>query len=138
MSEDSDRKPKKRDNEPTPLIEWVVGALSAVLVAGLVLYLGYEALFADDRPAQLEVAIERIDVVDNGAVVTIAVANRGDKAASAVTVNASAPDDEGNAFQKQVEFDFIAANAVERGAFLFPHSVAADDLNIEIGGYSEP
>lgn len=138
MSEQVSKETQEESDRRTPVIEWVFGAVSATLVAGLVFFLGYQALFGDARPPHLEVSIERIERIDNGVVVIIAIANRGDEAASAVTVYASAPDISGSALQKQVEFDFVAAHSKRRGAFMFSESVTTDDLHIEVGGYTEP
>lgn len=121
-----------------PVVEWAFGAVSAVLVAGLIVHLGYQALFGDARPAALLVAVERIDRLEGASAVMVAIANRGDEAAAAVTVHASAPDASGGVARKQIEFDYVAAHAVRRGVFLFPGDVAADDLRVEVGGYVEP
>jgi len=127
-----------RSDEGRPAIEWVVGAVSAILVACLILYLGYQALFGETRPPDLLPTVERIDQFNNGTVVMLAVANRGDEAAAAVTVFASASDASGRALRKQIEFDYIAAHAVRRGAFVFPGPISSDALDLEIGGYTEP
>jgi uncharacterized protein (TIGR02588 family) len=129
----------KRDNEEQdagrPLIEWVVGAISAALVAGLLLYLGHQALFGESRAAALDVSVERVASSGNATTVTVAVANRGDKAAAAVTVLASGP---GASASRQIEFDYVAAGARRRGAFVFPGAVSPDEIKVELGGYTEP
>ncbi|MFV3076867.1 hypothetical protein [Niveispirillum fermenti] len=121
-----------------PVSEWVFSGISGVMVAGLILFLGYQALFGADTPAELEVTIERMRTVDNGTMVMVALVNRGDEAAAAVTVNATADGRTGNAAAKQIEFDYIAAHAIRRGAFLFPPGTTPDMLTIEIGGYAAP
>lgn len=131
-------KEQTRSEKARPAVEWIFGSVSAAVVVGLVLFLGYQALFGDNRPPELSVSFEGVDQFDNGTVVMVAVANRGDEAASAVTVYASAPDASGRASQKQIEFDHIAAHAVRRGAFVFPGSISSDALQFEIGGYTEP
>lgn len=119
-------------------MEWAFGAASAAVVAGLVLFLGYEALVGDARSARLAVAVERIDGDRNGSSVTVAVVNRGDEAAAAVTVYASAPAASGGVSRKRIEFDYVPAHAVRRGVFMFSGAVAAEDLLVEVGGYVEP
>lgn len=127
-----------RFDEGRPAIEWVVGAVSAILVGCLILYLGYQALFGQTRPPDLVTTVERIDKLNNGTVIMVAVANRGDEAAAAVTVFASASDASGRALRKQIEFDYIAAHAVRRGAFVFPGPISSDAVDVDIGGYTEP
>ncbi|MBP7339305.1 hypothetical protein [Niveispirillum sp.] len=116
-------------------VEWTVGALSGVLVLCLILFLGHEAVFGEVQPARLVVSIAEIEPMDGGTMVTVTVMNQGDKAAAAVTVNASLK--EATAPDKQIEFDYIAAHAVRRGAFLFPHPVNHTVLDIQIGGFTE-
>lgn len=129
-------KPAGRAGNGRPLIEWVFGGVSAAVVAALILFLGYQALFGDARPADLMVTIERIDRLESGAEVVVALENRGDRAASAVAVYASERGD--GASRQRIEFDYVAAHGVRRGAFIFPEPVEAADLLVEVGGYTEP
>jgi len=121
-----------------PAVEWVFGIVSAAVVAGLLLMLAYQALFGAARPPELSISIERIDRLDRGVLVAIAVANGGDMAASAVRAHASAPDASGAVVRKRIEFDYVAAHAVRRGAFVFSGPVAAEDVSVEIDGFTEP
>lgn len=118
-----------------PLVEWICAALSSILVLGLVAFLGHDAIFGGTRPADIVVSIDEVERLDSGTMVMVTVANRGDKAAASVTVNASLA--ETTAPDKQIEFDYIAAHAVRRGAFLFPHAVKPEALDIQVGGYTE-
>lgn len=118
-----------------PAVEWTFAALSGVLVLCLVSFLAHEAMSGGIRPAELVVSIDDVEQLDSGVMIMVTVANRGDKAAAAVTVNASLA--EATAPDKQIEFDYIAAHAVRRGAFLFPRSVEPAALGIQIGGYTE-
>lgn len=120
-----------------PVIEWVVGGVSGTLVGLLILFLGYQAVFGDNRPPDLVVALERIEPLETGTLVAVTVANRGDQAAAEVMVQALRTDSPG-AVQRAIQFDYVAGHAVRRGAFLFPGHLSRDDIHIEIGGYSEP
>ena len=66
-----------------PMIEWIVGGISAAIVAVLLGFLVYEALFADSLPPSLTATIEALESTDEGTVVRVAVTNGGDKAAAA-------------------------------------------------------
>lgn len=131
-------KEQTRSDKSRPAVEWIFGSVSAIVIAGLVLFLGYQALFGDTRPPELLVSVDRIDRLDSGTAVIVSVANRGDEAAAAVTVYASASDASGRALRKQIEFDYIAAHAMRRGAFLFPGPISSDAFELEIGGYTDP
>ena len=63
-------------------------------------------------------------------IATVDVANHGDRAASAVTVLAEG--------QRVVEFDYVAAHSIRRGAVGLPGGWSAGDPSIGIGGFAEP
>jgi len=122
-----------------PLIEWIFGAVSAGLVVALVGFLAWEAVFAGSRPPELVLELTSVEPAGNGTTVKIAIANRGDEAASAVIVQASAQDASGGEpLQKQIEFDYVPGHGTRYGAFIMPGKVAAEGIRIEIGGYAEP
>ena len=121
------------DKADRPLIEWVFGAISGVLVAALLLFLAYEALLATAQPPELVITMENAQVGDNATTVTVAAANRGDEAAAGVIVYAAH-----DGARKQIEFDYIAAHAVRRGVFVFPAGIPVEQLVLEVGGFTEP
>ena len=126
-----------RSDATKPLAEWIVGALSAVLVAAVIAFLLYQALLQEARPPDLAVAIESIDRAGSGATVRIAVTNSGDEAAAGVMVRALQRDGQ-DTLQRDVTFDYVAGHSVRRGAFVLPGDAAPDDLTVEITGYVEP
>jgi uncharacterized protein (TIGR02588 family) len=121
-----------------PRIEWIVGGVSAVLVACLIFFLTYEATVAETKPAKLVAAIERIDNVENGTLVVVAVTNHGDRAAGQVGVQAMlARADQPAA--KAIEFDYIAGHAIRRGAFVFEQQdVAPAEIRVNVQGFTDP
>ncbi|MEO9341196.1 hypothetical protein ABFT80_27785 [Mesorhizobium sp. SB112] len=132
----TDTKTTLSENHGRPVIEWVLGGISAIVVSGLIVFLAYEALFGDNSPPRLVVSVDRIEQIGNGTLVTVSVSNDGDEAASAVMVVASTSGDER---QKTIELDYIAAHAVRRGAFIFDTtSLSENDIRLEIGGFVEP
>ncbi len=120
------------------MVEWVIGFASAALVAVLIGFLIYRAAIGDDRPAQLEVIVEGIDATDQGDVLRITVANRGDAAATGVVVSATDRSAGDEAVAREITFDLLAARSVRRGAFLFAGPIRPDDVTVVIEGYTEP
>lgn len=122
-----------------PALEWIVGGLSSIVVCGIVLFLGYQALLGDARPPDLSVTIDRVEQVEDGSLIVVAISNRGDQAASDVGVEAifggSGPDQ----VTKEIRFDFVASRSVRRGAFVVKApAVDARDVRLVIHGYVEP
>lgn len=124
--------------EGRPVTEWLFGLASAVLVLALLVFLAYQALFAESAPPSFEVSVEKVERRGEATWVTVAVANRGDKAASAVTVTATPLDALAGGSSQQIEFDYIAANGIRRGAFMFAEPATADQLDIAVTAYTEP
>src|SRR5690606_25511132 len=109
---------RRKDLQSRPMIEWIFGAVSALLVAGVIGFLAFEALFGDSRPPDLDVSIERIDKSAGGTLILVAVTNTGDKAAADVGIQARVSGPDGNAELREIRFDFVAAHSVRHGAFL--------------------
>lgn len=129
------------DNDPEPsrpIIEWVFGAVSAAIVAAVIAFLGHGALFGEGKPPDLVATMERLEKVGDGTLVVVAVANRGDSAASDVGVRAIVTG-AGEAAAREIRFDYIAARASRRGAFVIEgKDVGKDDLRLAIHGFVEP
>lgn len=120
-------------------MEWVIGAASAILIAGVVVFLAYEAMFADKEPPDLAVAIERLERTGNGTLVMVAVANRGDRAAAEVGVETTVAISGEDPVRKQIRFDYVAAHAVRRGAFVLEGKIVeANEIDVTIHGFVEP
>lgn len=122
-----------------PAVEWIVGALSCVMVVTLIAFLLYQALFHDGRPPDLSIVIEAVEQTGSGTVVRVAVANAGDEAAAGVRVYAARTDAPDHQMRNEIEFDYVAGHAVRRGAFVFRDAtIRPDSLDVEIGGFVEP
>lgn len=122
-----------------PAIEWVFGAASAIVVIGIVAFLAYQAAFERRRSPELAATIEKLEQVGNGTLVVIAVSNRGEEAAANVGVAAVVTRGGEQAAAKEIVFDYVAAHAVRRGAFVVEgQDVGEEDLRLTIHGYVEP
>lgn len=133
----SDRHDDRTNDRPK--IEWVCGAASAILIVGVIAFLAFEAAFGDGKPPDLAATIERLEDIGNGTLVWVSVTNSGGEAAADVGVEAVVATAGAAPARKQLRFDYIAAHAVRRGAFLVQdRGVAAKDLQVTIHGFSEP
>jgi len=122
-----------------PYIEWVFGMISALLVAGLAGFLAYQAAFGEDRPPDLAASIERLERSGTGTLVMVMVVNHGDEAAADVGVEAVVASAGTDAIRKEIRFDYVAARAIRRGAFVVESpDVEAADIALRVHGYTEP
>lgn len=121
-----------------PLIEWAIGAVSAALLLLLLSFMARQALFHDSTPPALMVRVTDIRQTVHGTVVSVLVENRGDKAASAITVGATRKA-EGEESSKEIEFDYLAGHSSRRGEFVFPDKDLRQDMvELEVNGSVEP
>lgn len=129
----------RQQAESRPILEWIAGILSAAVVAGLIGFLFYEAAFGEAKPPMLTVTIDRLEAVENGTLVIVAATNGGDEAAAEVGVVALVAGEGEAASRKEIRFDYVAANATRRGAFLIETpGLDRKDLRLDIEGYVEP
>lgn len=127
------------DSKTRPLIEWIFGGISAAIVAMVILYLGYEAVFGDSEPPDFAVTIDRLEEVESGTLVMVTVANKGDRSAAEITVQAGIAPDGVEPSTKEIRFDFIAAHSMRKGAFIVEDGpVDEESLTFTVQGYVEP
>ena len=122
-----------------PMIEWIFGGASAILIAGVMVFLAFEAAFGDKEPPDLAVTIDRLEKVSSGTLVMVTVTNRGDNAAAEVGVETTLTMSGEVPVRKQIRFDYVAAHAVRRGAFIVEGRIEeANDIEVTIHGFVEP
>lgn len=127
------------DRNRRPALEWIVGFASALVVSAFVAFLAYEALFGDTRPPDLVATIDRLERLESGTLVVIALANRGGHAAADITVEATVNVNGTGSARKEIRFDYVASHAVRRGAFVLEEpAVAAQDVRLGVHGYVQP
>lgn len=116
-----------------PLIEWVFGLLAGCAVLALLAFLAFQALFASSRAPELVVTVTRIERQGAQSLVHFQLANRGDRAASAVGIRVGAR----QAQWHSVEFDYVAPHSQRQGAVVLPAELA-DQASIHVSGFAEP
>jgi len=132
-------KPKTPHKEAPHPLEWVIGALSGIMVAALVAYLGYRAISTDRRPPVFDLAVEEIESVGGAFHIAISATNNGDETAADLVVSATLTDGEQLIETGEIQFDYLPAGSTRRGAFVFRNDPArTGQLRLSVLGYSEP
>lgn len=127
--------PEMETGEPRPLIEWIIGALSGILVLLVLGFLFVQGVLREPGGARLTVSVSSIEKDASGLTARIDVTNHGDAAASAVTVEGSlagAPDSSAS-----IEFDYIAGKGKRHGTLHFPDADPSG-LKVRITGHVVP
>jgi uncharacterized protein (TIGR02588 family) len=132
-------KPKATPARGPHPAEWVIGGISAILVITLVAYLAYRGSTADGRPPEFSVNVETIERVGQRFHINVSVTNPGDATAAGVIVRASLGEAGEVIETGEIEFDYLPAGSMRRGAFVFARDPAAPrELELSIMGYTDP
>lgn len=122
-----------------PAVEWIVGGVSAVLVACIAAFLAYQAAFGDSVPPRLSVSVDRFEQVSNGTLVEVVVRNDGDRTAAGVVAQVAMADGQGQTIRKTIRFDYVPGHATRRGAFLLDDpQLSRAEVRPSIDGFTEP
>ena len=114
-------------------VEWIAGAVSAVLVLSMLGYLIMLGVRGSNADPELEV----IEVPGSAGQMRFAVLNRGGRTASNVTVALQLATDTGAPERRSLTIDFVPAHSQVSGAFLLdPAELATARLIVE--SYLDP
>jgi len=127
---------KERTKPKTPLMELIVAALGAVIVATTLGFMTYEAVAGDHSQPLIRFAIRSITQSGEDYHVHLAAFNEGGKTASDVKVEAvlSGP----NAETAEMTFDFLPPHSERRGGLFFKQKPTPEQLTFRATGYREP
>lgn len=111
-------------------VEWVLGAVSALLVLAVVGFLVREGLGPAAAPPDLRVAEAPSSVPGQ---IRFAVGNRGGRTARSVTVALVL-----GAERRTLTVDYVPAHSEVTGGFLLPPGVDRAETGLEVEGYLDP
>jgi uncharacterized protein (TIGR02588 family) len=100
-------------SEEKSWLEWVVFAISALLILGLVVYLVKDAIQDKQRPPDLRISLGQPVPSAHGYVVPVAVANAGDETAQAVELEISTGGDKPE--HATLTYDFLSSGEEREG-----------------------
>lgn len=127
-----------RERHDPHWIEWLTGLVSALLVAGMLGWIGWEAFTREATPPDLSVTVLTTEKTGAGQRVTFDIANSGTTTAAAVTVIGRLMEGEKIVEESHVVFDYVAAESKSTGAILFAGDPAGRRVDIRAAGYTGP
>jgi uncharacterized protein (TIGR02588 family) len=122
----------------TPVLEWVVGGLGTLLVAGAIAFLLYHALVRDGSPPDVRVVTEEVLDLQNGYLVRFRASNEGESAAAQVTIEGELTGPDGMIEMSDVVLDYLAPRSERQGGLLFSENPRNGELRLRATGYSKP
>lgn len=129
---------RHRERHDPHWIEWLTGLVSALLVAGMLGWIGWEAFTREATPPDLSVTVLTTEKTGAGQRVTFNIANSGTTTAAAVTVIGRLMEGEKIVEESHVVFDYVAAESKSTGAILFAGDPAGRRVDIRAAGYTGP
>ncbi|EYR77763.1 TIGR02588 family protein [Shinella sp. 838] len=129
---------RHRERHDPHWIEWLTGLVSALLVAGMLGWIGWEAFTREATPPDLSVTVLTTEKTGAGQRVTFDIANSGTTTAAAVTVIGRLMEGEKIVEESHVVFDYVAAESKSTGAILFAGDPAGRRVDIRAAGYTGP
>lgn len=129
---------RHRERHDPHWIEWLTGLVSALLVAGMLGWIGWEAFTREATPPDLSVTVLTTEKTGAGQRVTFNIANSGTTTAAAVTVIGRLMEGEKIVEESHVVFDYVAAESKSTGAILFAGEPAGRRVDIRAAGYTGP
>jgi uncharacterized protein (TIGR02588 family) len=138
MSEPAKRAKGKHEAEgSTPLVEWIAGAMGAVLFLAALAVLAAEGL-ARKAPPAIEGSVVETHAHAGGWLVVFEAKNTGDEPVESVKFVLSFGSEEGAGERREVVIDFIGPRSMRRAGVFFTSDPGGRELRIEPQGYLEP
>jgi uncharacterized protein (TIGR02588 family) len=128
---------KHSEDDDTPILEWIAGAIGFVLFAAAMAVMITNS-FRPVEPLIVSVRQEAPVAVPGGFRVEFEVINSGDQTAASVVIEASLRSKSAVVEQHEVTLDFLAPKSSARAGVFLKTNPAGLDLEIVAAGYQHP
>lgn len=122
------------ESATTHWVEWLMAAVSTVLVAALLGWLVFDALRYRSSPPAFALTVLSVLPQENGYRVAFSLRNTSLSTAAGVTVRGDLAGGE----SADVTFDYVASESAETGALFFRDDPRAGGLSLSVTGYTDP
>jgi uncharacterized protein (TIGR02588 family) len=122
----------------TPLLEWLVGALSLLLVLGVAGFLLNDAFRSPPSPPRITFEVDSIVRAGRGYLVELRARNAGRTTAAGVEIEGELLGDTGTVETTGVTIDYVPAEGVTAAGLFFTEDPRQHRLEIRPKGYDRP
>lgn len=129
---------RHRERHDPHWIEWLTGIVSALLVAAMIGWVGWEAFTREATPPDLTIAVLTTEKTGTVHRVAFDIHNSATTTAAAVTVIGRLTEGDRVIEENHVTFDYVAAESKSTGAILFRNDPAGRTVDIQAAGYTDP
>ena len=130
--------PHRTSGHTTPLLEWVVGGLGALLVGGAIAFLVYHSMTRDRTPPDVRVVAARVLDLQNGYLVQFRAFNQGGSAAAQLTIEGELAGPDGHTETSEATLDYLPPRSDREGGLVFSRDPRAGQLSLRAKGYARP
>lgn len=120
----------------TPALEWVVAAVGATTLAGVVGFLVWAGFAERDGTPDVVVVVETVEPVSGGHRVSFVALNQGEATAAAVRVRGEIAGPDGETSWAQIEH--LPHGGERRGALIFSRAPEPGTLRLRVEGWVDP
>lgn len=136
--QDAQRKNQQEQASEAPLLHRIIAWLGGLLVAMLLSYLGWQALFAQETPPRVETAVEAVEPQGESFLVLFVARNLGGSTAAALEIKGELRQGDRLLEESRATIDYLPAQSVSRGGLLFRQDPRQATLTLQPGGFVEP
>lgn len=120
-----------------PLAERIIGAVSAAVILGLMLFLGARALANNGTPPDIVVELRGVTQVGAGWLVEVEATNLGSAAATDLEIEGEMPAP-GGSERRSVVLEYVPPRSSRRGGLYFTGDPRTRPLTLRALGYRSP
>jgi uncharacterized protein (TIGR02588 family) len=130
---------KPTDDENTKrLMEAIAGCIGAVLALGTVAVIVWHGINGDGGPPVIVVESQIVHAVENGFVLELAIANRGNATATQVLVEGTLASGGEIVETSEATFDYVPSRSRRTGGLFFAADPRTHDVAVRAKGYTDP
>jgi uncharacterized protein (TIGR02588 family) len=132
------RAKSRKAHDATPLLEWILGTIGALLFVAGVAYLTIEGLRGEDRPAEITFTVDEVLRAGDGFLVRYSAHNQGTQTLAEVHLKAEIVAGTTVMDEAQSTLDFLPGQSSRSGGFYLKEDPNRYRLELRVEGYQEP
>jgi uncharacterized protein (TIGR02588 family) len=129
---------KNQEAQAIPTLEWIVGGIGFLIVAGVLGLLLYAAINEDNPLPEVKLSVDEVRQLRTGYLVRITVINDGGLTAEGVIVEGELRRGAELVEQSRTVIEFVPSRSRKRAGLFFSRDPREFELKLRPHGYEEP
>ncbi len=119
-------------------IEWATGAVSALIVFAVIVWIGKDAIADRDATPNLKGVVLKTEKRSDGVQVLFEILNESSATASQVNVEGEISDGETVLERTETVLDYVPGHSKARGGMIFRQDPTGKTITVRADGFAEP